>query len=130
MTLKEAVGVRVDVDIKTGQKLSHSEVYGRIIDFLGGLEAVAPYIPFEILYLREKLKRDPWFNNTDMSKWDDATGFRCSFGGGFYVSGGLFDLYRKHGITSVSCAEGVCILKEAARRLCEQPEIKTIEGLV
>ena len=31
---------------------------GRIIDYLGGLEAVAPYIPFEIPYLREKLKRD------------------------------------------------------------------------
>ena len=130
MTLKEAVGVRVDVDVKTGQKLSHSEVYGRIIDFLGGLEAVAPYIPFEIPYLREKLKRDPWFNNTDLSKWDAATGFRRSFGGGFYVSGGLFDLYRKHGITSVSCSDGVSLLKEAARRLCEQPEIKTIEGLV
>lgn len=130
MTLKEAVGVRVDVDVKTGQRLTHSEVYGRIIDFLGGLEAVAPYIPFDIPYLREKLKRDPWFNNTDMSKWDAAAGFWCSCSGCFATGGGLWALYRSHGINSASCSDGVSLLKEAARRLCEQPEIKTIEGLV
>ena len=94
MTLKEAVGVRVDVDVKTGQKLSHSEVYGRIIDFLGGLEAVAPYIPFDIPYLREKLKRDPWFNNTDMSKWDAAAGFWCSRSGCFASEGSRLQALR------------------------------------
>ena len=130
MTLKEAVGVRVDVDVKTGQKLSHSEVYGRIIDFLGGLEAVAPYIPFDIPYLREKLKRDPWFNNTDMSRWDTAAGFRYCRSDCFATGGGLWALYRSHGINCASCSDGVSLLKEAARRLCEQPEIKTIEGLV
>lgn len=129
MTLHEAVGVRVDVDVKTGRKLSHAEVCGRTIDYLGGLEAVAPYIPFEIPYLREKLKRDPWFNNTDMSKWDAAAGFRCSRGDCFATGGGLWALYRSHGINSASCSTGVSILKEAARRLCEMPEIKSIEGL-
>lgn len=130
MTLKEAVGVRVDVDVKTGQRLTHSEVYGRIIDYLGGLEAVAPYIPFELPYLREKLKRDPWFNNTDMSKWDVAAGFRCCRSDCFATGGGLWALYRSHGITSASCSDGVSLLKEAARRLCEVPEPKSIEGLV
>lgn len=130
MTLKEAVGVRADVDVKTGQRLTHSEVYGRIIDYLGGLKAVAPYIPFEIPYLREKLKRDPWLNNTDMSKWDAAAGFRCSRIDCFATGGGLWALYRSHGINSASCSDGVSLLKEAACRLCEQPEIKTIEGLV
>ena len=130
MTLKEAVGVRVDVDVKTGQKLSHSEVYGRIIDYLGGLEAVAPYIPFEIPYLREKLKRDPWFNNTDMSKWDAAAGFQCCRSDCFATGGGLWALYRSHGITSASCSDGVSLLKEAARRLCEVSESKSLEGLV
>lgn len=126
MTLKEAVGVRVDVDIKTGQKLTHSEVYGRIIEYLGGLKAVAPYIPFEIPYLREKLKRDPWLNNTDMSKWDAAAGFRCCRSDCFATGGGLWALYRSHGITSASCAEGVSLLKEATRRLCEMSEIQPI----
>lgn len=129
MTLKEAVGVRVDVDVKTGQRLTHSEVYGRIIDYLGGLKAVAPYIPFEIPYLREKLKRDPWLNNTDMSKWDAAAGFRCSRSDCFASGGGLWALYRSHGITGASCSDGVSLLKEAARRLCEQSEVKTIDGL-
>lgn len=130
MTLKEAVGVCVDVDVTTGQRLTHSEVYGRIIDYLGDLEAVAPYIPFEIPYLREKLKRDPWFNNTDMSKWDAAAGFRCCNSGCYCTGGGLWALYRSHGINCASCSDGVSLLKEAAHRLCEQPEIKTIEGLV
>lgn len=130
MTLKEAVGVRVDVDVKTGQKLTHSEVYGRIIDYLGGLEAVAPYIPFELPYLREKRKRDPWFNNTDMSRWDAAAGFRRCRSDCFATGGGLWALYRSHGINCASYSDGVSLLKEAARRLCEQPEIKTIEGLV
>ena len=35
MTLHEAIGVRVDTDIKTGEKLTHSEIYGRAIEFLG-----------------------------------------------------------------------------------------------
>lgn len=130
MTLKEAVGVRVDVDVKTGQKLTHSEVYGRIIDYLGGLEAVAPYIPFEIPYLREKLKRDPWLNNTDMSKWDAAAGFRCCRSDCFATGGGLWALYRSHGVNCASCSDGVSLLKEAARRLCAPPEPKTLEGLV
>lgn len=130
MTLKEAVGVRVDVDVKTGQKLTHSEVYGRIIDYLGGLEAVAPYIPFELPYLREKLKRDPWFNNTDMSRWDAAAGFRCCRSDCFATGGGLWALYRSHGINCASCSDGVSLLKEAASRLCEQPEPKSLEGLV
>ena len=41
MTLHEAIGVNVDVDIKTGKKLTHSEVYGRAIEYLGGLDEVA-----------------------------------------------------------------------------------------
>lgn len=130
MTLKEAVGVRVDVDVKTGQKLTHSEVYGRIIDYLGGLEAVAPYIPYSIPYLRDKLERDQWLNNTDMRKWDAAAGFRTHNGKCMIYGGGIFALYRSHGITSVSLSTGVSLLKEAARRLCAMPEIETIEGLV
>lgn len=130
MTLKEAVGVRVDVDIKTGQKLTHSEVCGRMIDYLGGLEAVSSYIPFSIPYLCKKLKSDRHFNNTPMKDWDAAAGF-VTIGANCRATGaGIWNLYRKHGITAASCSQGVSILKEAARRICEQWGTNTLEGLI
>ena len=126
MTLREAIGVhRCDIDIKTGEKLEHSEIYGRAIDLLGGLDMVAQYIPFSVETIREALKTDPHLNNTPMRLWDLAAGFQCGVFGNAYrrhyecrpTGGGLWYLYRAHGVTGVSCAEGVCILKEAARRL-------------
>ena len=73
---------------------------------------------------------DPHLNNTALSKWDAAAGFSASTGWNAHqqayrcqlVGGGLWNLYLQHGITSASCAEGVCILKEATRRLIEQEE--------
>lgn len=130
ITLKEAVGVRVDVDVKTGQKLSHSEVYGRIIDYLGGLDVVGAYIPFPIEELRKKIKEDQWLNNTPMGAWDRAAGFVCRGPNCSLVGGGLWNLYRKRGITSASCSDGVSLLKEAARQLCASGNIKDLDGLI
>lgn len=133
MTLQAAIGVKYcDIDIKTGARLSHSEVYGRAIELLGGLDVVARFIPFLVDILRKKVKEDPFLNNTPMNKWDRASGFRCGVFGnahrqGYYcqfIGGGIWELYHKHGITSASCADGVCILKEAARRLIEREENK------
>ena len=63
MTLKEAIGVhRCDIDIKTGERLTHSDIYGRAIDLLGGLDVVAPYIPFPLDDIRKALKTDPHLN--------------------------------------------------------------------
>ena len=126
MTLYEAIGVhKVDIDVKTGEKLSHSEIYGRMIEFLGGLDEVARFIPFPLETIRKKLKDDPHLNNTSMRRWDEAAGFQCGVFGNRHrgqaecrpTGDGLWNLYRQHGITGASCAEGVCILKEAARRL-------------
>ena len=64
MTLKEAIGVhRCDIDSKTGERLTHSDIYGRAIDLLGGLDAVAQYIPFPMDVIRRALKTDPYLNN-------------------------------------------------------------------
>lgn len=126
MTLKEAIGIHMgNIDTKAGKNLalSHSEIfYVRAIGFLGGLDEVARYVPFPVEVLCEKLKRDPHLNNTEMSRWDAASGFVCRGGDYKFVGGGIWNLYRRHGITSASCAEGVCILKEAARRLVEREE--------
>ncbi len=121
MTIQEAIGAKLYADAKTGKKLSHSEMYGKVIEYLGGLDVVARFIPFPMETIREKLKSDPHLNNTPMKAWDAASGFVCD-GIDCRPSGGLWPLYRKHGITCASNSEGVCILKEAARRLVEREE--------
>lgn len=124
MTFDEAIGVKQGRDIKTGEELSYSEKYGRAIEVLGGLDAVARYIPFSLEILREKIKDDAWLNNTSIKEWNSASGFICPPGDCKFVGGGIVPLYTKHGITSFSNADGVCLLKEAARRLVEREKSK------
>ena len=120
MTLNEATGIhRCDVDKATGREISHREKYTRYIDYLGGLDKVKPYIPFELDYLIPKYREDRCLNNTLMSAWNNAAGFYCFGLDAIPTYGGLWNLYRQHGINTASCAEGVCILKEAAAMLIE-----------
>lgn len=126
MTLNEALGVNdFNIDKKTGEEISLEEYCQRAIDFLGGLDAVGEYVPFPIETIRERVKEDPYLNNLPLRAWDEAAGYVCgAFGNAWRQEyscrpsgGGLWKLYAKHGITPVSCADGVCILKEAARLL-------------
>lgn len=120
MTIQEAVGVRNgDVDVKTGQKLSHSEIYGRAIEYLGGLDEVAKFLPFPLDLIRQKYAEDPHLNNLPLRGWDYAAGFLTNGARCDLIRTGICMLYARHKITSFSCSDGVCILKEAARRLVE-----------
>ena len=129
MTLNEAIGIKYEMrDVKTGEEVSISERCRRAIEFLGGLDEVAKLIPFPVETLREKLKEDPLLNNTSMSAWDKAAGFKCGTGANSWRQeyrcllerGGIWELYEKHGVMAASCADGVCLLKEAARMLVER----------
>lgn len=125
MNIEEAVGVKNYTDIKTGEELSFEEFYGRVIDHLGGAEAVKPYLPAPLDEIREKLKRDPHLNNIPLRSWDAAAGFSYETlrnGIRAYKPTGLgfWGLLRMHGITSMSCAQGVSILKEAAHILLKE----------
>ena len=121
MTINEATGIhQCNIDKATGKALSHRERFTRYIDYLGGLDAVKPYIPFELDYLILKYREDPLLNNTPILIWDNAAGFYCSKLDAIPTYGGLWNLYRRHGINTASCATGVCILKEAAAILCER----------
>ena len=80
------------------------------------------FIPFPVETICEKLKSDPHLNNTDMSKWDAASGFVCRGAGCKLIGGGIWALYSKYGINAASKSDGVCVLKEAARRLVEREE--------
>lgn len=123
MTLEQACGIVYNtIDKRTGRELDHREIYVRYIDYLGGLDKVKPYIPFELDYLAPKYREDPLLNNTSILIWDNAAGFRCFRLDAIPTYGGLWNLYCQHGIDTVSCATGVCVLKEAARMLIERGE--------
>lgn len=126
MTLKEFA--RVDSyyrDLNTGMEMPWREYMYRIIYDLG-IEDVAYYIPFGYQLLKEKLKEDVHLNNTEYSAWLHAAGFKSHINRKtkaeeiIPLHSGLAPFLRFSGITCVSPAECVSILKETARILCEE----------
>lgn len=116
-SLGEAINIKMaDIDRDTGEKLSHEEVYTRAINVLGGLDEVLKYVPFTLEELTKAYQKDPHFNNLSMKKWDEASGFICRGSSCIPTKTGIWNLYLSHGINCISCAQGVCILKEAARQ--------------
>ena len=124
MTLNEAIGVNSwRVEESTGKKLEHREFYSRVIELLGGLNAVIPFIPFSLETIKLMLERDEHMNSC-MDEWIKASGFHANGSSCTFIGGGIVHLYRKAKITAFSCSEGVCILKEAARQWAEREESK------
>ena len=125
MNLKEFA--RVDSfnrDLDTGMEIPWHDYMGRVIDKLG-IDSVASYIPFDLDYLKEKYKEDVHFNNTPIRIWDAAGGFvvhmhsKTKVQEYHHLRMGLADLFAHNGITCFSPSDVVCVLKETARRLCE-----------
>lgn len=105
MTINEAIG------IKSVSEVSHEEKYTRLINAVGGLEAVIPYIPFSLIYIREALEHhDGHLNTLPLKTWDFAAELIKNL------------MYRNAHITYSSLAERVCLLKEAARQWAEREE--------
>lgn len=122
MNLKEFANVdSLYRDLNTGQEVPWRDYMRRVICKLG-LENIKPYIPFTINELKEKLKDDIHLNNTSLYDWDAAAGFRTINTSQTQtiipLHCGLSNLFVKNGITCFSLSDGVCVLKEAARMLC------------
>ena len=108
MTFSEFAGVKcADIDIETGNRLAHRDIYRRVIQRLGGLEKVKPFIPFSLEQIRKAIPKDEHLNNLPLRKWD-------------FAAGGLWVLYRENDIRSASLSQGVCLLKEAAKEWAEE----------
>lgn len=110
-------------DLDTGEEILWHDYMGRVIEKLG-IENIKPYIPFGLDYLKEKLKEDIHLNNTDMRYWDYATGcipiinVKTKVQTWRHTGYGIGGLFIDNGITCYSPSDGVCVLKEVARRLC------------
>lgn len=106
MTLKEFANVdSFYKDKLTREPVKWHDYMARVIGKLG-LENIKPYIPFDLNLVREKLKADEHLNNLRLKDWDNA-------------AEQLAFLFIRKGITTFSLSERVCVLKEAARMLCE-----------
>lgn len=106
---------------------SHEDYYNMIIDRLG-YEAVCACVPFEREIIAEKLRKDVHLNNTPMKKWDEAGGFRIienrrlGTEDVYPINSQLRSLLYKNGVNCYSPAEGVCILKNCAKRMVMESE--------
>lgn len=119
MTIEKALG------LKSMERFNydHSTYYGMVINLIG-FEKVKGCVPFTEEEIRKAYKKDKHLNNLLMKTWDYA--------GGFAVTETRYDQYitpinstlrrllKEAGVTCYSCAEGVCILKECARRMVEE----------
>lgn len=105
MNIKEFVGVDSYNRIENGVELTHEEFYSRVIQKMGGLDAIIPYIPYDFKTLKDAYTINIYFNTSETSLrgWDSA------------ASNMMNALCNKYGITCISLSEGVCILKTAAK---------------
>lgn len=125
MTFDEAINIhKCNIDRTTGETISHSEKFTRAINLLGGLDVIIPYIPFTLEHIQKAVKEDENLNNLSAHMWNLSAGFKWTITHGAHnyvpVNAGIWNLYRKAGITSASCSQGVCLLKEAARQWAER----------
>ena len=100
-----------------GECFKHT--YDKAIEDMG-IGKLKLCVPFSLEVLREKYKEDKHFNNLPLDLWDCYAGFTDY---GYKVvsrESSLRKLLREKGINSYSCSQGVSLLKEVARRLCEQ----------
>lgn len=102
----------------------HYVYYHTAIKKLGGTAAIRPYIPFPDEMLQKSYVKDIHFNTnlTPIRQWDNATGIFTGYRKSIppcAVGGGLLQFLICHDITSVSQAECVCILKQAAKEIVE-----------
>ena len=122
MTFEEFIGIKnADIDIETGKQMKHRDIYRRAITRFGGLKAIKPLIPFSLEKIKEALaKGDEHLNTLDIRQWDSAAGFYVKGSDCEIMPSPIWNLYRQNHVTSASCSQGVCLLKEAARWLAER----------
>lgn len=95
------------------------------IEYLGGLSALAPFIPFPIDVIKEKLNTDKGlYHKDDDETWTKAAGFFTNRINGvkYNKTHPIWELYNSKNITSIDRADSVAILKEAARQIAALPE--------
>ena len=125
MTLNAAISLTTDELYNT----PYYDLMYRKIEYLGGIEALKRFVPYDLQTLRKAYLRDPSFNNLSMRTWTKAAGV-------FSVTSRQHEqLYsvawetspfiaylKSKGITSISPSECVSLLKCVAMFWVESEE--------
>lgn len=101
--------------------IPHDERYESIVNAIG-YEDVKQCIPYSLERLKKEFEKDKFMNGTSIEKWDMAAGFICKYGNAKYIGSRLTNLYRRIGVDTFSCSDGVCILKCCARMWIKESE--------
>lgn len=103
MNVKEFAGVNSIYEKPNGEKMSHDELYTKVVNGIG-LALCEIHMPASIEDIRDALAEDPHLNNIKLEKWDRMhPSFRSAF--------------RCIGVNVLSLSDTVCTLKQAARML-------------
>ena len=100
-SIKDYLGLNAHFERKDGTKMSHDEMYTKIVNDIG-LEECIRLIPATIEEVQKALKTDKGLNHIPLRKWDDAAPYIAPY-------------IRHLGITHITLSECVCTLKCAAK---------------
>lgn len=113
-TIAEHFNVRIEADVPSQDK------YDFMINLLG-YEKLKRLVPFTLEELKKSKNR--YFNDLDLGKWTRAVGFTYQCGKADMVDYSAFkNLLRDNYINAYSPAQGVCLLKEVARKMIMEQE--------
>lgn len=101
MNIKTYLNIDANNQDEQGRVMSHEAIYTKIVTDIG-LAKLLPHIPATRDEIISALQTDEYLNNIPIRKWDSRK---------LHV----FKLMRNIGITSISLAQAVCVLKQAAR---------------
>lgn len=116
MTLNEKAG------ITTAEYNSNppEESWDKWIDVLGGMDAVRPFLPFDLKELFRLYRKDPHFNASPSGAWDRAAGYDTKkikdSRSKLRAAGPFKDFLIRNGVTCFSNADCVCLLKRCAEK--------------
>lgn len=121
MNIYEYLGLdKRDTD-GTGRRWEHDEIFTAIVNALG-FEAVRSCLPFSKQELSDAIQRDKYLNIAlpRSFDWDAAAGFKVITNRSqryIHIGSKLTNLCNAIGITKISPADGICILKRCAHML-------------
>lgn len=112
MSFEEAVGLPY-------LSTPHDIFYDAVIDYLGGLDAITPFVPATKEEIKQALKTDNKLGAIPLRKWDAASGFEFQGHNCHRHPNSFQQMLVTNGIRVYSPSECVCLLKRAAERMAE-----------
>ena len=101
MNVRTFVGVNSIYMKENGEKMSHEEVFTKIVETIG-LENCIAYIPATKEEIQKALEKDSYLNNIPLKKWEDNHPL-------------FINLFLSIGINTISLSDTVSTLKRSAK---------------